>query len=63
MLVLHDLDPILADPRVVRVCAGCGGVEDEEGEWLPLHRYLEDRLGLEAGEALCESCRRRAEAG
>lgn len=61
VLVLQDLDPIIGDPGVVRVCAGCGAVEDEEGEWLPLHRYLEDRVGLEASEALCVACRRRSE--
>ena len=31
------------------VCAGCGRVEDEEGGWHPMHRYLEDRLGLKIG--------------
>jgi PAS domain-containing protein len=61
VLVLQDLEPILGDPGVVPVCAGCGAVEDEEGEWLPLHRYLEDRLGLEAGEGLCAACSRRSE--
>jgi hypothetical protein len=61
ILVLQDLEAILADPGVVRVCAGCGAVEDEEREWLPLHRYLEDRLGLEAGDGLCAACSRRSD--
>ncbi len=56
VLVLEDVDQMLIDPRVLRVCGACGRVEDEEGEWYPLHRYLEDRLGLEAGEALCQAC-------
>jgi len=63
VLVLQDVDAILADPDVVSVCGACGRIEDEEGEWHPLHRYLEDRLGLEAGEALCPACARRAGRG
>lgn len=63
LLVLEDVDQILADPGVVRVCGACGRVEDEEGEWYPLHRYLEDRLGLEASEALCPACARRVGRG
>jgi hypothetical protein len=42
----------------VRVCPGCGRVEDEEGQWHLLHRYLEDRVGLEAQDALCTTCAR-----
>ncbi len=58
VVALEDADRILLDPAVVRICAGCGRVEDEDGEWLPLHRYLEDRLGL-APEELCDACGRR----
>ncbi len=58
VLVFDDVDQILGDPGVVRVCGGCGRVEDQEGEWYPLHRFLEDRLGLEASEALCGECAR-----
>jgi PAS domain-containing protein len=57
VLVLEDADRILLDPDVVRICAGCGKVEDDEGGWHPLHRYLEDRLGL-ALEELCDTCAR-----
>lgn len=59
ILVLQDVDQLLADPGVVRVCGACGRVEDQEGEWYPLHRYLEDRLGLEASEQLCPACAHR----
>jgi hypothetical protein len=54
VLLLEDADRLLQDPAVVRICGGCGKVEDEGG-WHPLHRYLEDRLGL-ALEHLCPDC-------
>ncbi len=57
VLVVDDADRILLDPAVVRICAGCGRVEDEDGGWHPLHRFLEDRLGL-ASEELCADCAR-----
>ncbi len=57
VLALQDADGILLDPGVVRICAGCGRVGDEEGGWHPLHRYLEDRLGLSPDE-LCDACAR-----
>ncbi len=57
VLVLEDVDGILADPAIVRICAGCGRVEDDEGGWHPLHRFLEDRLGL-LPEELCDACAR-----
>jgi hypothetical protein len=60
ILALDDANAILADPRIVRICDGCGRVRDEEGEWHPLHRFLEDRLGLEGAGQLCESCEGRA---
>jgi len=56
ILALEDANAILADPGVVRVCEGCGRVQDEEGGWHPLHRYLEDRLGLESTGPLCDAC-------
>jgi hypothetical protein len=55
VLALEDADRILLDPAVVRICAGCGRVGDDEGTWHPLHRYLEDRLGL-APDELCDAC-------
>jgi hypothetical protein len=57
VLVVDDADRILLDPSVVRICAGCGRVEDEDGGWHPLHVYLEDRLGL-ASDELCGACAR-----
>ncbi len=57
VLALEDADRILLDPGVVRICAGCGRVEDDEGGWHALHRYLEDRLGL-APDDLCDACAR-----
>ncbi len=59
LLVLQDVDGLLLDPAIVRICAGCGRVEDDEGCWYPLHRFLEDRLGL-SPEALCDRCERGA---
>lgn len=56
VLGLDDANAILADPTIVRICEGCGRVKDEEGGWHPLHRYLEDRLGLEAPGPLCGDC-------
>ncbi|HEX9399890.1 MAG TPA: PAS domain-containing protein [Anaeromyxobacter sp.] len=56
ILALEDANAILGDPGVVRVCDGCGRVQDEEGGWHPLHRYLEDRLGLEGTGPLCDAC-------
>jgi hypothetical protein len=56
ILAVDDANAILADPGVVRVCAGCGRVQDEEGGWHPLHRYLEDRLGIESSGPLCDGC-------
>ncbi len=57
VLALQDADAILLDTAVVRICAGCGRVADDEGGWHALHRYLEDRLGL-ANEELCDACAR-----
>jgi len=62
VLVLQDVDQLLADPGIVRVCTACGRVADEEGGWHPLHRYLEDRLGI-AGDQLCGACAGGAERG
>lgn len=59
VLGLTDVDRILADPGVVKVCAGCGRVEDD-GEWHELHRYMEDRIGLEVGGDLCAGCGAKA---
>lgn len=56
ILAFDDADELLGDPDVVRICEGCGRVRDEEGGWHPLHRYLADRLGLEASGPLCEDC-------
>ncbi len=56
ILAFDDANAILADPGVVQVCEGCGRIRDEEGQWHLLHRYLEDRLGLEAGGPLCSAC-------
>jgi hypothetical protein len=60
ILALEDLNAMLGDPGLMRVCDGCGRMKDEEGGWHPLHRYLEDRLGLEASGPLCPECERRA---
>jgi PAS domain-containing protein len=56
ILAVTDANELITDPRVVRVCDGCGRIQDEEGQWHALHRYLEDRLGLEAGGPLCDAC-------
>lgn len=56
ILALDDVNDMLRDPGILRVCEGCGRVKDEEGGWHPLHRYLEDRLGLESAGPLCEDC-------
>jgi PAS domain-containing protein len=56
ILTVDDANAMLADPGVIQVCEGCGRIQDEEGHWHPLHRYLADRLGLEAGGPLCETC-------
>lgn len=60
ILALDDANAILADPGIVRVCEGCGRVQDEEGQWHVLHRYLADRLGIEGG-LLCDACEGRTE--
>lgn len=56
ILALDDANDMLRDPGILRVCEGCGRVKDEEGGWHPLHRYLEDRLGLEVPGPLCDAC-------
>jgi hypothetical protein len=62
VLAVEDADRLLLDPAVIRICAGCGRVEDDEGAWQPLHRYLEDGLGL-APDELCDACSRKGGAG
>jgi hypothetical protein len=56
ILALTDVNAVLADPDVVRICEACGRVQDDEGAWHPLHRYLEDHLGLGDGGPLCDDC-------
>ena len=56
ILALDDVNDMLRDPGVLPVCEGCGRVKDEEGGWHPLHRYLEDRLGIESAGPQCEDC-------
>jgi PAS domain-containing protein len=56
LLAVDDANAVLSDPALVRVCPGCGRVQDEEGAWYPLHLYLEDRLGLELAGPLCGAC-------
>jgi hypothetical protein len=56
ILALDDVNDMLGDPGILRVCEGCGRVKDEEGGWHPLHRYLQDRLGIETSGPLCEDC-------
>jgi hypothetical protein len=55
ILALDDLNDILRDPGVLRICEGCGRVKDESG-WHPLHRFLADRLGVETAGPLCDDC-------
>jgi hypothetical protein len=55
ILALSDVNAVLGDRDVVRICEGCGRVEDDDGAWHPLHRYLEDHLGIENGQ-LCVDC-------
>jgi hypothetical protein len=59
VLVLEDPDRILLDGPPVRIWAGCERVEDDDGCWYPLHRFLEDRFGP-SPEALCDLCGRGA---
>jgi hypothetical protein len=59
VLALDDANAILSDPALVAVCEGCGRVQDEEGGWHVLHRYLQDRLGIEIAGPLCERCEGR----
>lgn len=56
VLSFADVSELVLDPALLHVCAGCGRVRDDEGEWHPLHRYIEDRLGLESPGALCGAC-------
>jgi hypothetical protein len=56
VVAFADVNEILGDPGIVKVCEGCGKVQDEEGAWHPLHLYLEDRLGLETAGGLCDVC-------
>jgi hypothetical protein len=56
ILALSDVNAALGDPDVVRICEGCGRVEDDDGAWHPLHRYLEDHLGLGENGQLCQDC-------
>jgi hypothetical protein len=60
ILALYDANALVVDPGVMDVCGGCGRVQDEEGAWLPFHRYVEDRLGLELTGRLCDACERGA---
>jgi PAS domain-containing protein len=56
ILALSDVNAVLGDPEVVRICEGCGRVQDDDGAWHPLHRYLEDHLGIGENGPLCEDC-------
>jgi hypothetical protein len=57
ILSLSDVNAVLGDPAIVRICEGCGRVQDEDGAWHPLHRYLEDHLGIgETTGPLCDAC-------
>jgi PAS domain-containing protein len=56
ILALDDLNDLLRDPGILRVCEGCGRVKDEDGGWHPLHRFLADRLGIETAGPLCDDC-------
>lgn len=56
VLAFADLNALLGDPGIVKICEGCGKVQDEEGAWHALHLYLEDRLGLETAGGLCDDC-------
>ncbi len=60
ILALEDLNAMLGDRGLMRVCEGCGRMKDEEGGWHPLHRYLEDQLGIEAPGPLCPECEQGA---
>lgn len=56
VLAFADVNALLGDPGIVKICEGCGKVQDEEGAWHALHLYLEDRLGLETAGGLCDDC-------
>jgi hypothetical protein len=58
VVVLQDVDALLEGADLLRACAGCGRVEADDGEWYPLHRYLEDRLGVELPGPMCPRCGR-----
>jgi hypothetical protein len=56
ILALCDVNAVLGDPRLVQICEGCGRVQDDDGRWHPLHRYLEDHLGIGETGPLCDDC-------
>jgi hypothetical protein len=56
VLAFTDMNALILDPSVgSRICEGCGRVQDDEGAWHPLHRYLQDHLDIETGP-LCGDC-------
>jgi hypothetical protein len=40
----------------IQICATCTRIEDEEGNWKQMDRYIEDRSEAEFTHGICPQC-------
>jgi len=58
--LLDDLRAALRDRQplgdLVKICASCKSIRDDEGRWVPLERFLADRTKARFTHGLCPLC-------
>ena len=56
---LRDASAVLRGGELVRICSGCQCVHEEDG-WIPVERFVEERIGARLSHGLCAECARSA---
>ncbi|MFO7892178.1 MAG: PAS domain-containing protein [Longimicrobiales bacterium] len=49
--------------RLLPVCAWCGRIRDDQGEWSTIEQYMEQHENTAVSHGICPECSKEAEAG
>jgi len=63
--LIQELQTALAEVKtlsgLLRICAWCGKIRDDKGEWVPLDLYVAQQTDAEFTHGICPECRARYE--